>query len=118
MNQDQIIRYYTEKHGLSDEEALAKMDEAVEFVSMAKDLLKNNDAVVQNHMREITCYGCDLMRYLDCEYDPFVMSMLFMFIVGRSTEHDVVWEAYMENNSDEVNGSIVDRENPEGRLDS
>lgn len=118
MNQDQVIRYYIEKRGLSDEEALAKMDEAVEFVSMAKDLLKNNDAVVQNHMREITCYGCDLIRYLDCDFDPFVMSMLFMFIVGRSTEHDAVWSAYMENNSDEVNGSIIEKENPEGRLDS
>lgn len=118
MNQDQVIRYYIEKRGLNHEEAVAKMGESIEFVEMAKELLASNDAVVSNHMREITCYGCDLMRYLDCEYDPFVMSMLFMFIVGRSTEHDAVWSAYMENNSDEVNGSIIEKENPEGRLDS
>lgn len=89
-----------------------------ETTRFASSLIESGDAVMINHVREITCYLCDMLRYLDMEYDPTLMTSLASMIVSASESRANVWQDYIENQADVANGKILERENPEGRMDS
>lgn len=97
---------------------MSEGDVSKEVIGDIFELLEAGDAVSIHHIREIICYTCDLMRYLDRDFDTPVMMGIFSAAMRVAEKDNRIWERYMENNSDEVNGSIIQKENPEGRMDS
>jgi len=97
---------------------MSESDISGDTIDDIMELLEIGDAVSIHHIREIICYICDLMRYLDRDFDPLVMRGIAAAAIHIARKDQPVWERYMENNSDEVNGSIIQRENPDGRMDS
>lgn len=105
-----------------DEEKLKEHMDHINSVrdttKFAASLIESGDAVMINHVREITCYLCDILRYLDMEYDPTLMTSLASMIISSSEAKADMWNRYIDVFADEVNGQIIERENPEGRMDS
>jgi len=102
----------------SYEEYVGQYKDVMETVEHAKTLMEAGDAVLIHHFREIICYVCDIIRYLDSGYDHMLMQSLVSMAVSMSRDKPDVWQSYIENHADQVNGSIADKENPDGRMDS
>jgi hypothetical protein len=100
------------------EEFDARLNEVEEIVQHASSLLESGDAVLINHFREIICYTCDIVRYLDCEYEPTLMYAIASMAIGLSQSNEKLWNKYIEDQADVANGRILEKENPEGRMDS
>lgn len=75
-----------------------------------KKLSSVNDMIVASHLHEISKRGCDIVSYINEEFDVDILRMILYMAVGNVSGDSYKWSKYTELISPIINGKLVEAE--------